>query len=169
MFSFQSMLRSAVYQTVFFYAISLGRVVVPTTKIANNLPRTYKELHCKEKPYQLGGQRDLTVQTDILYIYYKDYQVNIILILYSRNAEEMMEMCEEDTGITLFFVNTDTAADEAEIAAKFAEDYEGHKEELNKRLEAHTENIQVQLLPYELKVFPIDCKGAFTSNTKYSI
>lgn len=60
-----------------------------------------------------------------------------------RSAEEMMEICEEDTGITLFFVNTDVAADEAEIAAKFDDDYEGHKEELNKRLEAHTENIQL--------------------------
>ena len=55
----------------------------------------------------------------------------------------MMEICEEDTGITLFFVNTDIAADEAEIAANFVDDYEGHKEELNKRLESHTENIQV--------------------------
>ena len=54
MFSFQSMLRLAVYQKYplgalhfLFLAISVGRVVVASPKIVMNLPGTYKKLHCK--------------------------------------------------------------------------------------------------------------------------
>ena len=70
MFSFQVMLRSAVYQkyplggTSYFFAISLGRVVVPSPQITIKLPMTYEKLHCRVESYQLNGYRDPLVHTD---------------------------------------------------------------------------------------------------------
>ena len=69
MFSFQVMLRSAVYQkyplggTSYFFKISLGRVV-PSPQITIKLPMTYEKLHCRGEPYQFNGYRDPSVHTD---------------------------------------------------------------------------------------------------------
>ena len=38
--------------------------VVPSPKIAMNLPRTYAKLHCKGEPYWLKDERDPLVQTE---------------------------------------------------------------------------------------------------------
>ena len=48
----------------FLGAIYLGMVVVPLSKKAKNLPRTYKKLYCKEESNRCSGQRYPTVQTD---------------------------------------------------------------------------------------------------------
>ena len=38
----------------FLGAISLGRVVIPSPRIAINLPRTNKKLHCKGESYRFS-------------------------------------------------------------------------------------------------------------------
>ena len=59
MFSFQSMLRSAVYQKFIRWAIlaiSLGKVVVSFLQIAIHLStRTYEKLQSKGEPYRFSG------------------------------------------------------------------------------------------------------------------
>ena len=55
------MLRSAIYGhrigLVFlvFFAISLGRMVIPSPKIVTNLPRTYEAIPYEEEPYRFRG------------------------------------------------------------------------------------------------------------------
>ena len=67
------MLRSDVYQKYFlalvrdsyFFAISHGSVVIPSTKIATDLfNRTYEKLYSKGEPYHFGGWQDPLLQTD---------------------------------------------------------------------------------------------------------
>ena len=47
-----------------FFSISLGRVVVTSSKIVINLPKTYIKLHYKREPYRFSCKRDPSVQTD---------------------------------------------------------------------------------------------------------
>ncbi len=71
-----SMLLSSLYNTflccvqvsigiffLFFFVISLGRVVVPSPKIAINLSGTYEKPPCKGESYWFSSQRDPLVQT----------------------------------------------------------------------------------------------------------
>ena len=54
-----------------FFMTSLGRVVVPSPKIAIKLPRTFEKLHCKGESNRFRGKRDPSVQTDkdLLHLY----------------------------------------------------------------------------------------------------
>ena len=45
----------------FLGAISLGKVVVPSSKIVSNLA---EKLHCKGEPYRFSGLKNLAVHTD---------------------------------------------------------------------------------------------------------
>ena len=106
MFSFKSMVRSVVYKKKFggFVAISIGRVVVPSSKIAINLPRTYEKLHNKGEPYRFSGWRDLRYrqtnkQTEILLLYYKDK-----FILYNTSTNLHTFQFTYPSKSTLFFV-----------------------------------------------------------------
>ena len=96
MFSFQFMLRSAVYQKISarqrfiyflgFLAIYLGSVVVPLPKIALNLHRTYEKLHCKERPNRFSGKRNPLVQTDHIWIGQNIFffiTINMLLSIFS--------------------------------------------------------------------------------------
>ena len=75
MISFQSMLRSAVSKkyplgvALNFFIITLGSVLVPSPKIAINLPRTYEKPHCKREPYRFCGKQDPLVRRDIILLY----------------------------------------------------------------------------------------------------
>ena len=52
----------------YFFAISLGRVDVPSIKIVINLLMTNEKLPCKGKSYR---------QADILLLYYKDSYLDV--------------------------------------------------------------------------------------------
>ena len=71
MYQWVSMLKKTkllIFRNSFFFwvlgPISLGRLVVPTSKIVRNLPRTYENLHCKGELYRFSCDIDLPVQTD---------------------------------------------------------------------------------------------------------
>ena len=55
---YQKTPQGSVFYFYILFAISLGRVVVPSPKIDINLPITYEKLLCKGKPNWLRGQRD---------------------------------------------------------------------------------------------------------------
>ncbi len=69
-----------------FFVISLRRVVALSPKIVIKLPGTYEKLHCKGEPDRLSGQRDPSVQTNILLLYYKDVKMSLVII-YSTKLE----------------------------------------------------------------------------------
>ena len=57
-----------------FLWFSLGSVLVPSTKMAINLPRNNEKLQCKGEPDRFRDQRDSSVQTNrqTSCYYYKD-------------------------------------------------------------------------------------------------
>ena len=45
-----------------------GGSILPR-KIVINMPRAFEKLHCKRKPYQFSGERDLSEKRDTRIIY----------------------------------------------------------------------------------------------------